>query len=178
MPSNQNSLKLDIVERLGLDEESGSLVDDTVLCKDLLLDVMLFRLGELSLFKLEETGLRKEEDCCSLNMDMELRGATTETPALLDRGWLPPLTTDPLRPSLLLFRRFFVRSRILVSAPPALELRFSPAVDSVNSDRLEPRTEPFLSAEDRRSNTLEVEGAFLADEVVGFVSLWIPNKES
>jgi len=79
------SLKLDIVERLGLDV-SGSLVDDTVLCKDLLLDVMLFRLGELSLFKLEETGLRKEEDCCSLNMDMELRGAMTETPAL--KWWL------------------------------------------------------------------------------------------
>ena len=60
---------------------------------------------------------------------------------------------------------------------PALELRFSPEVDSVNSDRLEPRTEPFLSAEDRRSNTLDVEGAFLADEVVGLVSLWIPITE-
>lgn len=165
----KNLLKLDIVDRL----DGSWLLPDaplTVLCRDLLLEVMLFLLGELSLFKLDCIGLRGS---LRSNMDIELRGATTPPPpppALLD---LPLTAVTTLSPSLLLLRRFLVRSRILVRAPPALELRFSALVDSTRRDRLEPRRDPFLSAVDRRSNTLEgVEGAFRPPfEAVGLDSL-------
>ena len=61
-------LKFDIVDRLGF-ESVFEFESATVLCRDLLLDVMLFLLGEFSLLRLLLPRLPLAED--SLNMDME-----------------------------------------------------------------------------------------------------------
>jgi len=124
------SLKFDIVDRLGL-ESVFEFESATVLCRDLLLDVMLFLLGEFSLLRLLLPRLPLAED--SLNMDMEFLGVTTdplEGPPLMDP--LVPVAVNVLLlprevviPSRLLLRKFLVRSRIFVRAPPALELLFS-----------------------------------------------------
>ena len=82
-------LKFDIVDRLGL-ESVFEFESATVLCRDLLLDVMLFLLGEFSLLRLLLPRLPLAED--SLNMDMEFLRVKQKI-VILDMGiWQRDIT--------------------------------------------------------------------------------------